>query len=148
MIFIGLSADGQLRTVSIGISPSPGTPPTAQKLRKYHCHSRLSSPRRMQSNSTLYKCSRSLPRGRSSRTYKCGLAAHHRIAQIMYLMNDIQFSRIGKGVFNVPSPNSLGNCILAGCFSKIFFDFFHGSIEVLYNGIFVESVSSADFSER
>ena len=30
MIFIGLSADGQLRTVSIGISPSPGTPPTAQ----------------------------------------------------------------------------------------------------------------------
>jgi len=29
MIFIGLSADGQLRTVSIGISPSPGTPPTA-----------------------------------------------------------------------------------------------------------------------
>ena len=43
MIFIGLSADGQLRTVSIGISPSPGTPPTAQKLRKYHCHRCLSS---------------------------------------------------------------------------------------------------------
>ena len=41
--FIGLSADGQLRTVSIGISPSPGTPPTALSLRKYHCHRCLSS---------------------------------------------------------------------------------------------------------
>ena len=58
------------------------------------------------------------------------------------------FSRISEGVFYVPSPNSLEKRILAGCFSKIFSNFFHGSIEVLYNGIFVESVSSADFSER
>ena len=43
MIFIGLSANGQLRTVSIGISPSPGTPPTALSLRKYHCNRYLSS---------------------------------------------------------------------------------------------------------
>ena len=40
---IGHATDWQLRAVIMGLSPPPGTPPTALSLRKYHYHRYLSS---------------------------------------------------------------------------------------------------------
>ena len=57
------------------------------------------------------------------------------------------FSMIRKGNL-CPSPNSLEERILAGCFSKIFLDFFLSGVKVLNHGLFVEPQSSSDFSER
>ena len=70
----GKSPSGWLRTNTMRISLLPGTPPAALSLRKYHYPLCLLSPPPIASRIHSYKFYRSLPCGRSWRTYEIGFA--------------------------------------------------------------------------
>ena len=99
------SSNARQLNESIGISPPPGTPRAApigywSIIVPHVCHRPLSVVIRLHSK---YRFIAPSEKGDLGAPFELGLFAHHKLTQVMYLMNDIQFSRItGEGRFLSP----------------------------------------------
>ncbi len=105
----------------MGLSPPPGTPPTALSLRKYHYHRYLSSLP-ASSNLAAVPKSNTLGKSRGYRSAFLWLIGFPTITATYLLKVYSIVNEVGR--LFIPSLISHEKCVFRGYFLKIFFYFF------------------------